>query len=430
MKRLRIFPSKTGQRGQSLVEVALFFPIFIIMLAGVVEISNIIITQNRVTSATRASARFGADGGQDEGMTNVLLNTVTQTLELDQEVWDVWVVRGTVNEDGNAIESWQFNHVYGISNTQQYSTVNELEIQEMVLEELQRDENGNQQAGIAADIEFVGTYALHDIDSILGLNALPQFATITSVRDLSVMRVLGFGLNATDGCSGFPIVVYEGERSVTPGLYEAVVTNSPNFWPQPAPAYVTFYNHRPNVPLRGFGQNGEVVSEGDIFLVQNGGGQGGFGWLVWNQYISADANTLEGSLTWPGNSTDYTTVATGGQQPPNPPFPHRVYGYIDYNDPTDTSMNIGDWVMSNTGAVVSNDVREVLEGHITAGRQLRLIVYEPYAGTGSNARYQITGFAVFRLLGYQLSNNGGQGSYILAEFIRWDDSCGQVPTGP
>lgn len=426
MKRLRIFPSKTGQRGQSLVEVALFFPIFIIMLAGVVEISNIIITQNRVSSATRAGARFGADGGENEGIKNVVLNTVTQTLELDQEFWDVWVVRGTVNSDGNAIDSWEFSHVYGISNTQQFDTVDEAAIQQEVLEQLQRDELGNQQAGIAADIEFVGTFAMHDIDSILGLNALPQFASITSVKDLTVMRVLGFGLNATDGCDGFPIVVHEGGRSVTQAIYQQV-TSAPTFWPQPAPAYVTFYNHRPNIPLRGPGPNGETVHEGDIFLVQNGAGAGSFGWLRWNQYVQDNAGNLEDSLTWPGNSKDYTTIPNGGQNPPNPPFPHRVIGYIDYNDPFDTSMNIGDWVMGNTGNVGSATVKNILQGHINSGRQLRLILYQPTAGTGNNLRYQITGFAIFRLRGYKLVSNE---SFILAEFIRFDDSCGQTVTGP
>ncbi len=423
MKRTHIVPHKPAQRGQSLVEVALFFPIFIIMLAGVVEISNIIITQNRVSSATRAGARFGADGGENEGIKNVVLNTVTQTLELDQEFWDVWVVRGTVNSDGNAIDSWEFSHVYGISNTQQFDTVDEAAIKQEVLDQLQRNEQGDEVAGIAADLEFVGTFAMHDIDSILGLNALPQFASITSVKDLTVMRVLGFGLNATDGCDGFPIVVYDGERSVTEAYYNAVVAGSPNFYPDPAPAYNTFFNHRPDKPF-------SQAHEGDIYLVQNGGGSGGFGWLQWNKYVSSSSQTLGGSLTWPGNSKDYTTVATGGTAPPNPPFPHRVYGYINPLDDFDTSMNIGDWVMGNTGAVNSSEARAVLRGHIDAGRQLRLILYHPTYGTGSNLRYQITGFAIFRLLGFQLSANGQQGSFILAEFIRWDDSCGQAVTGP
>jgi hypothetical protein len=39
---------------------------------------------------------------------------------------------------------------------------------------------------------------------------------------------------------------------------------------------------------------------------------------------------------------------------------------------------------------------------------------------GANARYKNSGFAIFRLIVYNLPQ-----SWILAEFVRWDDSCGQ-----
>jgi hypothetical protein len=70
MKRQTITQQKS-QRGQSLVEVALFFPIFIILLAGLVEVSQLLITQNRVSSAARAGTRFASDGGEDAGIVTV-----------------------------------------------------------------------------------------------------------------------------------------------------------------------------------------------------------------------------------------------------------------------------------------------------------------------------------------------------------------------
>lgn len=418
MKRLSILPNNRSQKGQSLVEVALFFPIFIIMLAGLVEVANILITQNRVTSATRSSTRFASDGGEDAGMSDVLLNTVTQTLSLDQSVWDVWSVRGKINSTGNGITDWQFTHIYGISNTEGFADVDPDDVQQQVLDELQRDEFGNQQANIASNIEFVGTYAIHDIDSILGLNAVPQLVGFTSVKDLTVMRIVGQSLQATNGCDGFPIAVYEGLRSVTPpGTGSNPYPNNFNY-PNPAPQYANFINHTPDVPLR-------TAGEGDLFKIQNGFGAGNFGWLVWNQYV-APGTTLNGSLAWPGNSRDYTTNAPG-QTPPG--FPHGVYGFIEYNDASDTEMHIGDWVTGRTGSVNANQVGQILQGHITNNRTLRLIVYNQTAGTGSNGRYLISGFAVFRLKGYHLSQGQG-GSWILGEFIRWDDTCGQVTAGP
>ncbi len=219
----------------------------------------------------------------------------------------------------------------------------------------------------------------------------------------------------TVGCAAFPMTIQEGARSVTQAYYETI-TGSPNFYPNPAPPYSSFFDHRSDIPL-------PDAQQGDIFLVENDAG--GFGWLKWNQYVPSTASVLEHGLTWPGDSKDYVTVAPG-QNPPNPPFPHRVYGYIDYNDFFDTSMNLGNWVMASTGAVNSAAVQDRLEGHIDWGRVLRLPIYQNFAGTGSNARYQMSGFALFRVAGYLLSANGQEGSYLLLEFIRWDDSCGQV----
>lgn len=402
-----------AHRGQSLVEVALFFPIFIILLAGVVEVANILITQNRVTSAARAATRFGADGGQDEGMAIVVLNTVTQTLETDPAVWDVWTIRGTVNANGDGFDpgTWQFTHVYGISNTTRFSDVNELEIQQQVLQELQTDQDGNSsQPTIAGGLRIVGTYATHDIDSILGLQALPQFANMNSATELAVMRLAGLNLNVTDGCTAFPIAVHEGIRSVTQALYPA-----PNdFDNTNPPTYNSFPAHTPDVPLL-------QAQEGDLYLIQNGFGSGNFGWLSWNEYINASAVTLQNSLSWPGDSNDYTNYGDGGR--PNPLFPYTVRGFIE-NGTTDTTLSIGKWVSANTGSVNSNGVRSTLNEHISLGRTLRVIVWDQSQEQGVNGSYRVSRFAIFRLHGYSL-NQGGQPSWILAEFIRWDTSCGQ-----
>ncbi|HFE66586.1 MAG TPA: pilus assembly protein [Chloroflexi bacterium] len=403
-----------AHRGQSLVDVALFFPIFIILLAGVVEVANILITQNRVTSAARAATRFGADGGQDEGMAVVVLNTVTQTLETDPAVWDIWSVRGTINANGDGFEpgTWEFNHIYGISNTIRFPDVNELEIQQQVLQELQTDEDGDSsQPTIAGGLRIVGTYATHDIDSILGLQALPQFANMNSATELAVMRLAGLNHEVTDGCTAFPIAVHEGIRSVTPQLYPAANDfDSPN-----PPTYGSFSAHTPDVPLL-------EAKEGDVYLIQNGFGAGNFGWLSWNKYINPSANTLQASLTWPGDSNDYTNHGDGGQVPPG--FGYTVRGFINAIDDTDTTLSLGDWVAVNTGSVNANGIRSILNEHISLGRTLRVIVWDTAADPGVNGRYHISRFGIFKLHGYSL-NQGGQPSWILAEFIRWDTSCGQ-----
>ncbi|MFQ5419797.1 MAG: TadE/TadG family type IV pilus assembly protein [Anaerolineae bacterium] len=103
--------------GQSLVEVALFLPIFIVILAGLVEVSNLVITQNRVSNAARVGARYAANGGEDTGMDIAVLNSITQTLDTDESRWDVWAIRGAFDASGASLTDWSFTHVYGISNT-------------------------------------------------------------------------------------------------------------------------------------------------------------------------------------------------------------------------------------------------------------------------------------------------------------------------
>ncbi|MBK8906061.1 MAG: pilus assembly protein [Anaerolineaceae bacterium] len=419
MKRHTINPQHK-QRGQSLVEVALFFPIFVILLAGLVEVSQLLVTQNRVSSAARAGTRFASNGGEDDGITTVVLNNVTQTLELDQGVWDIWSIRAKLNAQGNDFTEWSFTKIYGISNTVRFPSVNETAIKDRVLEELQHDEFNNQSAAIAADLRIVGTYAIHDVDSILGLDAMSQLAGFSSLDALSVMRITGTSQNATNGCSAFPIAVEEGVRSVTDPALGGSNPYPNNFsYPSNPPVYNSFVNHRDDVPLL-------QAQEGDVFRIWNGAGSGNFGWLVWNLGVSANANTLANSLSWPGDSTNYSPCSgpgcPQGGTVPGSGFNHPVKGYIEPGDPTDQALHIGDWVAGSTGTVNSSDVRTILQGHVDLDRDLRVVVWRvPATGTGTNVRYQISGFAIVRLIGYNVPDN-----WILAEFKRWDDSCGQI----
>lgn len=408
------------QRGQSLVEVALFFPIFLVLLAGMVEVANIIVTQNKVTSATRASTRFAVNGGENEGMATVALNTVTQTLEVSDDVWDIWAIRGTLNGNGDAFlpNTWEFEHIYGISNTKRFDEVDQDVIQSEVLAQLQKGIPSSRHPAELGGLRIAATYAMHDIDSILGLNAMPQYAEITSVADLSVMRITGVEAENTNGCDGFPIAVHEGIRSVTaPGTGSNPYPDARDFdGPSNPKTYQSFIHHQDNVPL-------SQAKEGMVYRVQQGSGSGNFGWLAWNEGISANSNTLGDSLGWPGNAKDYRDHGDGGQVLPGQT--HVVRGYVEPGDASDTELQIGDWVAGSTGSINSGPNRAIFEEHVGRGRTLRLMIWSEAAGTGVNGRYKITGFAIFRLHGYHLSQGGGDGSWILAEFIRWDTSCGQ-----
>lgn len=395
-----------------MVEVSLFLPLFVIILAGLIEVSQIVVAQNQVSNAARTGTRFAANGGENGGVVRVALNAITQTLTEDEKDWDIWAIRGTINVTGDGFEEWDFDHVFGLSSTTRFAEVKEPNVQAEVLAELQKDTSSTDPS-FAAGLQIVATYMIHDLDSLLGLNAIPWLANINSVRSLNVMRLVGFDHNETHGCDAFPIAIHEDITSVMP---EGV---APNPYPAPSdfgndspkPRYKSFTNHQPNVHL-------SASREGYLFKIQNGYGAGNFGWLRWNQGRPDDENTLTASLTYPGNSTEYIQV-TGGSGLSGI---GRVNGYVDPHDVTDITMNIGGWVAATTGNVNASNVRTELKYLIQSGNAIRVIVWDDSLDQGNYGEYRIKRFAIVRLQGYNLTSGD---SWILAEFIRWDDSCGQ-----
>ena len=230
--------------------------------------------------------------------------------------------------------------------------------------------------------------------------------------------------NATAGCSAFPIALQEGARSVTaPSTGSNPYPDAAEFdYPPTPPTYESFINHDDNVPLL-------AAQPGDVYRVYNGFGSGNFGWLVWNAGISANASTLANSLTWPGDTTDYTNHSDGGTVVPGSGFPYVVRGYIEPFDPTDQALHIGDWIAASTGSVNASNVRDQLETHIDLGRILRLPIWNNSMMGGASGSFQTSQFAIFRLIGYSVSQTGG-GGWLLLEFISHDTSCGQLPIAP
>ncbi len=204
----------------------------------------------------------------------------------------------------------------------------------------------------------------------------------------------------TTGCSAFPIGVNELSRSVTPpGAGANPYPDAADFeYPAAPPAYDDFWRHTPDITLPN-------AQPGDVFKVQYGMNPGNFSWLLWNNiYQVGNSTTLSRSLTWPGDSLDYPE-----------------YGYYEPGDPTDTALQIGDSVWANIGA--TNAITPVLAGHVDLGRVLRLPVWDNLAGSGSSISYQMSGFTLFRVQGFNLAQG-----WLLLEFLGWDESCGQRTT--
>ncbi len=226
--------------------------------------------------------------------------------------------------------------------------------------------------------------------------------------------------DTTAGCAAFPIGINEAARSVTaPGTGSNPYPDAIDFsYPPSPPLYASFLDHQNDMPLLN-------ATPGDIYRVQNGFGSGNFSWLVWNTGISANSSTLANSLTWPGDTLDYTDHPDGGTAVPGSGFPYVVRGYIEPGDPTDQALHIGDWMAASSGSVTASTVQIQLQTHIDLGRTLRLPVWDTSTGTGSNGRFQTSQFAIFRLLGYNILEE-----WLLLEFVGFDTSCGQLAAAP
>jgi hypothetical protein len=427
------------ERGQSLVETAIFFPILIFILAGAVEIGNLLNTQNKVTTAARSAAGFGAANydrddwdGTASAMGQVALNTVTQTLELTETLWDIWSIQGQTNSDGDDFDFFVANHVYGnhvVVPADAWIAI-EAEVKADILAELQS-------AGVenANDLEFVASVAYHNINTILGLPVW-QWTGLRTIRGLTVMRVSE--MPPYVGCPLLPISVRYNQYSVYPSNWTPELklnaTQYPNDqvalfpvgngptgfeYPNPAPVYVngntapalrapTFDRNWPGVPL-------VDARPGYVFWAREEGPSGSFGWLSWREPSSSE--NLRDSLTWPGNFLDpeegYPGSPADMGETGDPPGDDTGDGFGD--------LNIGEWVENSTGNISSASA--IIEGYINSGTPVTLIVTDGYNGsTGSNANYRVAGFAIVKILGYSFQGSGAD-RWLIFEFVDWGAEC-------
>lgn len=417
---MRLFTNNSAkEKGQSLVEVAITAPILIFLLVGVIEVAQLAVTQNRISTAARNSARFAANGGEDAGVREIALHTVTQTLDLTSGVWDIWSIRATVGVTGSIfVDDFDFDHIYGAGQTEDYSMTNNpgftKKLRLKIEGDLKKDGTMTSVDDLGAGLDVVGVYILHDIHSILGLNIMPNLLGYETMTGYSVMRraSLAETIVQTAGCKGvFPLTLEKTVNSVSKSDYMSLTLS----YPTTKPAWESFSRQPASpTPLHS-------ASEGTIFKLNFGSGQGNFNWLKWNTTIvgitppPAGASVLAASLFWPGNSSDYVDR---GDSPAG-----SVRGFAEVENPSDQQMQVGDLVAQDSisGGFGGAGVASVIQDHIDNNRTLRVVLWDNAAGgyvSSPTNGYRIEGFAVIRLRGYGPD-------WILVELFRLDSSCGQ-----
>jgi len=132
---------------------------------------------------------------------------------------------------------------------------------------------------------------------------------------------------------------------------------------------------------------------GDDVVIRDVKGQedlpGNFGWLTWAG--SPNANTLGVSMTPPGDSNTF----------------------INPHDPSDRTLNIGDWVEGATGNMAT--LKDELDTYwVNTDRIMIIPLFDTTEGTGSNFNYRVAGFGALKITGYDL---GGSNKHIDAVFV-------------
>ncbi|MDX1614534.1 MAG: TadE family protein [Candidatus Promineifilaceae bacterium] len=438
--RLNRFP-RTASPGQSLVEVALFLPILIFLVAGIVEVGHLLVTQNRVTTAVRTAAGFGAANfdredwpGTAAAMGDVTLNTVTETLNLSSHRWDIWSIRAQTNESGDAFALFEAEHVYGVNQVTPADAWTALEgaVQAEMLEELRATG-----ADSAANLEVVASIAYHDIETILGI-PLWQWTGLKTVQALTVMRV--HEPQPLSVCPLLPISVRLNQYSLYPSNWPEELQLNPERYPadpverfplgsgptafeypDSPPMYQNeataptlranqFLSNYPGVYLRD-------ARPGFIYLAREQGPSGSFGWLSWRPPSSSES--LRESLAFPGN---YDSASVGY---PGSPADTGATG-----DPPGASSGDGDgmlelheWVENSTGNISAAE--GIIRDYIDREMPVTIIITDQTNGlTGENANYRVAGFLVARILGYSFQGSNAD-KWILFEFVDWHRPCSE-----
>lgn len=384
------------QKGQSLAEFTLVLPVLLVIVAGVLEISNALNNYNMITASAREAARFGAAGGSDEGIVDVAAQALGYDTPAEAngrlEVWVVrpvadtgqtnWFWRGDTSRAtwGDATPACAFPQVAGTPTCTLTGFPGSTPMS--TIERIQNAPRTNDTyASGVTGTRFVAVSVYYRVESILNLpffqvedasGFIPMASQAIMRQEVEQSAISGL----EEGCSLYPI-----------GYDIDVVADS---------GTRTFADAR----------------EGDVFRANRG--DTGFEFLAWRNVTQADLIT---SLTAP-NSKD------------------GVNGYLELpvTTPQDTSVNINDMVVLSD-AINVGAVSTILDGHMTQPlnddgepvglpRALRILIFdggEQYEGGSGLYQVQVTGFAVVRITDYDSTAL----NWLEVEFVRWDATCGQ-----
>lgn len=402
---------RRAKGGQSLVEFALTLPVLLTILAGVVEVSNILMIYNRVQVAAREGARFGAAGGDDDGVMGVVRQSSTGVLAVEDDQMRVWVMRPVIDVTAASVWSWVAPTTaasWGDSTVVKCVFPTTGCAADDVVPLLSP-------TTVLSEIKSLGSGA--DARSISGTRFV---ITVVAYRSDMILNLPFWGTNA-DGTGRFPMYAYSIIRQE---VEQAAITQKGDG----CSAYPIALSH-----TRVTGANKKSENETfDVPLNDESGIKDGYRFLSWDpnpsplgsgagvsHLISPDTGTCRGSLWFPGSSVNCPLLS----------YDETPYGGAD------TTLHRGNSVAYNTATIdqimaaannpftTSNNTGHFNSIDATSRpRALRIIIYNFAEGTnpwndGIAWQYKIDAFAIVRLI-------SRSGNTLTFSWVKTDNSCG------
>jgi hypothetical protein len=373
------------RRGQGLAEFALALPLLLLVLAGLLEVANLLLLYSRMEASTREAARFAALGGTDMGTREVFIQSAKESLELTPGVIEIWMTRAVLQYD----EASQKYYWQGDQDGNTWGTSQEMCIYpetgcinqtsgtdpRQILGQISKS---NANLAAANGDHFVVMSMYYEAKTVLNL---PFFKVASGDHGRVPMRTYAvyrqeMAQTTVDmlagGCNAYPIVLSMAVPGLNPSAYGA-------------------------------------AHEGTALSLHRSTHE--FDFLAW-QRDHRTAADLDAALAYPGNSKD------------------NAAGYINPFAPdqlsadNDRTLNESDYVaatedgVSPTASTVQVFTKTDGNGF---GRSMRVILSDgnPSTYAGGYSAYKIMGFAVIRIKNYDPSG------VLEIEFVRFDRSCGE-----
>lgn len=394
-------PRRRGEKGQSLVELALALPLMLFLLLGIAEIGNVIRVIVAVEAAAREGARAAAIGAPDYNGTRTVASTAStilaQSLDVNEQNTQVWIMRPLVSGSTGAYTMTEANWVCGY--------------------------------GEAGTVTATGPHGC--TLNVAGRPSDSGYTTtdlLAEVNDASDPTPVNF--TDTAGTRFVVVVVYYEAQTLTNTSLFNILNQS-----VPVRAYTILRQEVSSDAIDRLSNECPVypiaLIEPNFIAAQAGtSGTTATGQILPGALVSATPLTTTGTastrefafLAWDTSKRNNAAGLTTSLTPPG----DSASTYVDPIDSLDTELQVGDTVYAYGAPVAAaGTAYDQLVSLANEDRLIRVIIT---GDTGSGGTFDVSRFGIIKIDSI-LTVNGVRTQDVVMEFISYETGCGAEDTG-